>query len=46
MVFIGDALYKGGNDAAAKKSGIQTISTTGPANTIKIIKRILIDSNH
>jgi phosphomannomutase len=44
MVFIGDALYKGGNDAAAKKSGIQTIPTKGPTNTITIIKRILIDS--
>jgi phosphomannomutase len=44
MLFIGDALYKGGNDAAAKKSGVQTMATTGPANTIAIIKRILIDS--
>lgn len=44
MVFIGDALYKGGNDAAAKKSGVQTIATTGPAATITIIKKILIDS--
>jgi phosphomannomutase len=44
MVFIGDALYKGGNDAAAKKSGIQTIATKGPADTITIIKKILIDS--
>jgi phosphomannomutase len=44
MAFIGDALYPGGNDAAAKKTGIQTIATTGPAATIKIIKKILIDS--
>ena len=41
MVFIGDALYKGGNDAAAKKTGIQTIPTTGPKNTIAIIHKIL-----
>jgi HAD superfamily hydrolase (TIGR01484 family) len=41
MVFIGDALYKGGNDAAAKKTGIQAIPTTGPKNTIEIIKKIL-----
>lgn len=41
MVFIGDALYKGGNDAAAKKSGVQTISTSGPKETISIIKKIL-----
>ena len=44
MVFIGDALYKGGNDAAAKKSGIQTIAVKNPGDTIKIIKKILIDS--
>ena len=41
MVFIGDALYKGGNDAAAKKTGVQTISTSGPRETITIIKKIL-----
>jgi phosphomannomutase len=41
MVFVGDALFKGGNDAAAKKTGVQTISTSGPKETIKIIKKIL-----
>ena len=41
MVFIGDALYPGGNDAAAKKTGIQTMAVSGPSDTIKIIKRIL-----
>ena len=41
MLFIGDALYKGGNDAAAKKSGVQTMATTGPSHTIKIIASIL-----
>ncbi len=41
MVFIGDALYPGGNDAAAKKTGVQTIATSGPRETIKIIKKIL-----
>ena len=41
MVFIGDALYPGGNDAAAKKTGVQTIAVGGPKDTIKIIKKIL-----
>lgn len=41
MVFIGDALYPGGNDAAAKKTGVQTIATSGPKETIMIIKKIL-----
>jgi hypothetical protein len=41
MVFVGDALYPGGNDAAVKKTGIQTIMTSGPRETMKIIKNIL-----
>jgi len=41
MVFIGDALYPGGNDAAAKKTGVQTIPVKGPKDTIKIVKKIL-----
>ncbi len=41
MVFIGDALYPGGNDAAAKKTGVQTIATSGPKDTIAIIKKII-----
>jgi HAD superfamily hydrolase (TIGR01484 family) len=41
MVFIGDALYPSGNDAAAKKTGVQTIAVAGPNDTIKIIKKIL-----
>ena len=41
MVFIGDALYPGGNDAAAKKTGVQTIPVKGPKDTIRIIKKIL-----
>lgn len=41
MVFIGDALSPGGNDAAAKKTGVQTIPTSGPKETIRIIKKIL-----
>jgi HAD superfamily hydrolase (TIGR01484 family) len=41
MLFIGDALYPGGNDAAAKKTGVQTIAVKGPKDTIRIIKKIL-----
>jgi hydroxymethylpyrimidine pyrophosphatase-like HAD family hydrolase len=41
MVFIGDALYSGGNDAAAKKTGVQTIAVNEPKDTIAIIKKIL-----
>jgi len=43
MLFIGDALYRGGNDAPAKKTGVQTIAVSGPKDTIAIIKKILND---
>lgn len=41
MLFVGDALYPGGNDAAAKKTGIETREVTGPDDTKKIIKELL-----
>lgn len=41
MVFIGDALYPGGNDYAAKKTGIDCIRINNPEDTKKIIKKIL-----
>jgi HAD superfamily hydrolase (TIGR01484 family) len=41
ILFIGDALYPGGNDAAAKKTGVQTMAVRGPKDTIEIIKKIL-----
>ncbi len=41
MVFVGDALYRGGNDAAARKSGVRTIATTGPKETKRIIASLL-----
>jgi len=41
MLFIGDALYKGGNDEAAKKTGIACIAVKGPAETKKIIRQLI-----
>jgi phosphomannomutase len=41
MLFIGDGLYRGGNDAAAKRTGVDCIAVRGPADTIKVIKDIL-----
>lgn len=41
MIFVGDALYPGGNDAVVIPTGIQTRSTSGPAETEKIIEEIL-----
>jgi len=41
MIFIGDALYPGGNDEVVIPTGIQTRTTSGPSETEKIIKEIL-----
>ncbi|HUD03972.1 MAG TPA: HAD-IIB family hydrolase [Candidatus Paceibacterota bacterium] len=40
-VFVGDALYEGGNDSTVKKTGIDTITTSGPLETKKIIQKFL-----
>lgn len=41
MIFIGDALFPGGNDYAVKKTGVASMKTSGPEETKKIIKRII-----
>lgn len=41
MIFIGDALFPGGNDYAARKTGINCLSVSGPAETKKIIQFLL-----
>ncbi len=41
MVFIGDALFPGGNDYAARKSGIDCIPVKGPQDTKRVISSIL-----
>ncbi len=41
MVFIGDALYYGGNDYAAKATGIDCIAVSGPQDVKEIIKEWL-----
>ena len=43
MLFIGDALYRGGNDEAAKKTGVECIAVKGPAETKEIIKKIIAE---
>ena len=37
MVFVGDALYEGGNDNAVFKTGIDAIAVTGPSDTKALI---------
>jgi phosphomannomutase len=41
MLFIGDALYPGGNDYAAKKTGIDCVKVGGPEDTKRIIQGII-----
>ena len=41
MLFIGDALFKGGNDYIMKSTGIRCISVSGPQETKKLIRRII-----
>ncbi len=37
MVFVGDALYEGGNDYAAKTAGVECVAVTGPEDTKQLI---------
>ena len=39
IVFIGDALYKGGNDSAVKKTAVDYIQEDGPAETLELLRR-------
>lgn len=40
MVFIGDALYEGGNDSIMLKTGIECIPVSGPEDTKAVIRKI------
>ncbi|MBI5470113.1 HAD-IIB family hydrolase [Candidatus Kaiserbacteria bacterium] len=41
MLYIGDALFPGGNDEVVKQTGIQTQATKGPSETAVIIDSLL-----
>lgn len=41
MLFVGDALYPGGNDHAVLKTGVNVVSVTGPKETKKIIRSLI-----
>ena len=41
IVFIGDALFSGGNDFSAKETGVECISVSGPSDTEKVLKKYL-----
>jgi len=41
MVFVGDAIFPGGNDYSAYQAGIESLRVTGPNETAQIIKKWL-----
>ena len=41
IIFVGDALFKGGNDAPIKKTGVDYIQENGPNETEEFLRRYL-----
>lgn len=41
MLFVGDALFRGGNDYIMKSTGISCISVSGPKQTKELIRKII-----
>ena len=41
MIFIGDALFPGGNDYPAKEAGVASIQVKGPQETKRVIETII-----
>ncbi len=41
LLYIGDALFEGGNDAIVKETGVPTLQTSGPEETFTIIGKYL-----
>ena len=42
MVFIGDAIFPGGNDYSASEAGIESIKVSGPEETKETIKKWIV----
>ena len=41
MLFVGDAIYPGGNDYAAVKTGTDYVQVSGPQETARLMRRLL-----
>jgi HAD superfamily hydrolase (TIGR01484 family) len=41
IYYLGDALYKGGNDETIKKTGVDFIQEEGPSETIELLSRYM-----
>jgi HAD superfamily hydrolase (TIGR01484 family) len=42
MLFVGDALFEGGNDYPARRSGADCIQVAGPSETLKVIETVIV----
>lgn len=42
MLFVGDALFAGGNDYPARRSGVDCIQVAGPSETLKVIETVIV----
>ena len=42
MLFVGDAIFPGGNDYAATTTGVECVRVAGPEETLEIIKQISV----
>jgi len=41
MLFVGDALFEGGNDFPARRSGVTCIQVAGPGETVIVIETVI-----
>jgi HAD superfamily hydrolase (TIGR01484 family) len=41
MLYVGDALFRGGNDYIIRSTGIRCVSASGPKQTKKLIRRMI-----
>jgi len=41
IIFVGDALYKGGNDSSVKKTDVDFIQEGGPDETIELLRQFI-----
>jgi L-fucose mutarotase/ribose pyranase (RbsD/FucU family) len=41
MIYVGDALFVGGNDYPAKEAGVTCIQVNGPKETARVIEAII-----
>jgi hypothetical protein len=41
IMYVGDALFPGGNDAVILSTGVKTVATSGPIETLTIIDDII-----